>query len=70
MPRAGCSPWSGRSPANGSARSVKRATTPLIDARQLYLWPVETYRDSGTSVFFGIGVGSGGYSGAGMGIGF
>jgi outer membrane lipoprotein len=43
---------------------------PLIEARQLYLWPVETYRDGGANVFFGFGVGSGGGSGAGLGIGF
>jgi len=43
---------------------------PLIEAQQLYLWPVESPRTSGTGVIFGIGVGSGGYSGAGVGIGF
>jgi outer membrane lipoprotein len=43
---------------------------PLIEARQLYLWPVETYSGSGTGMYFGIGVGSGGRSGGGVGIGF
>jgi outer membrane lipoprotein len=44
-------------------------TYPVIDARQLYLWP----RDrgySGSNVHFGIGVGSGGHWGGGVGVGF
>ena len=42
---------------------------PVISARQIYLWP-STTRRGGTNTFFGIGVGSGGHWGGGVGIGF
>jgi outer membrane lipoprotein len=45
---------------------------PVVDARQLYLWPED--RDYGAGVHFGVGVGSGGWDGTrwgtGVGIGF
>lgn len=47
---------------------------PVVDARQIYLWPVEQ-APQGSGVTFGIGVGSGGWGsgsswGVGVGTGF
>jgi len=42
---------------------------PLVEARDVYLWP-ETQDRGGSSVHFGFGVGSGGGWGSGVGIGF
>lgn len=42
---------------------------PLINARQLTLWP-EYRRDTGSNIYFGIGAGSGGSWGGGVGVGF
>ena len=42
---------------------------PVIFARQLYLWPVDS-GGSRSNTWFGIGVGSGGSWGGGVGIGF
>ena len=42
---------------------------PVVSARQLYLWPVDRGR-RGSSVHFGIGAGSGGHWGGGVGVGF
>jgi outer membrane lipoprotein len=42
---------------------------PVVSARQLYLWPVDRGH-RGNSVHFGVGVGSGGHWGSGVGIGF
>jgi outer membrane lipoprotein len=44
-------------------------THPVVAARQNYLWPIDRYSDD-SRVFFGIGVGSGGSWGSGVGIGF
>ncbi len=44
-------------------------TYPVIDARQVHLWPRDRgYR--GSNVHFGVGVGSGGHWGGGVGVGF
>lgn len=46
---------------------------PLIDARQLHLWPPggwDSGGGTGVGGYFGIGVGSGGSWGSGVGIGF
>lgn len=44
-------------------------TQPVVTARQAYLWPIDRYSES-RRVFFGVGVGSGGSWGSGVGIGF
>jgi outer membrane lipoprotein len=42
---------------------------PVVAARQLHLWPLDRGR-RGSNVHFGVGVGSGGHWGGGVGVGF